>query len=49
MCRRCVEDCCAARSIVSGAEVVCVARRERAMRSNMSRLVGRGMSCRGLS
>ena len=36
MCGRCIEDCCAARSIVSGTEVVCAARRGGVMKSNMS-------------
>ena len=36
MCGRCIEDCCAARSIVSGAEVVCAGRRGGVMKSNMS-------------
>ena len=31
LCGRCIEDCCAARSIVSGDEVVCAARREGVM------------------
>ena len=50
MCERCVEDFCATRSIVSGVEMVCATRREKAMRSNMSRLVIGGCrvgDCRG--
>ena len=49
VCGRCVEDCCDTKAIVSGAELLCATRKGGAMRTNVSRLTGRGLWCRGMS